>query len=332
MPWQRRDKRWIAQVRQEGKKVQSLHLTKEQALTWESDRRRESAENWQTRSGSSLGDLANEYLKYSQVKHSKKTWEEKRDLFKRFFREVDPNTSYRWLRPDTVLLYLQTQAKYRSGYAANKSRKNLLAFSVWVSRFKRLEVSAFRLSEKFPEQRKGRYVPPEEDFWKVYDIAQGQDKTMLLAYLHLAARRSELFRLRWEDVDFGDRKIRLYTRKRKDGNYESDWLPLTGDLFSALVVHRDFVGGEYVFPNAGGGPYKVRQHVMAKLCTKAKVRKFDWHAIRHLSATLRAQNPKVSMIQISQILRHRNLGTTERYIGRLGDLREALEVLGRKER
>jgi hypothetical protein len=36
------------------------------------------------------------------------------------------------------------------------------------------------LVEKFPEQRQPRYVPSEQDFWKGYEQAEGQDEVMLL--------------------------------------------------------------------------------------------------------------------------------------------------------
>jgi integrase len=180
--------------------------------------------------------------------------------------------------------------------------------------------------EKFPEERQPRYVPPEEDFWKIFEIAQGQDKTMLLTYLHLAARRSELFRLRWDDLDWGTGKVRLLTRKRKDGSFAEDWLPMTEDLRGSLEAHRDFVAGEWVFPAPGGDQYQYRQHLMRRLCRKAGVRPFGFHAIRHLSATVLAQ-ADIPMVVISQILRHRSLAVTERYLKRMGDLKGALEVL-----
>jgi integrase len=272
----------------------------------------------------SLGRLANEYLDYSRIKHSEKTYKEKRDVFRRFFLAVPSDTQYKNLSGDVVRLYLQKQSGQRSGFAANKDRKNLLAWANWCFRYKGCPARAIGQTEKFPEVRQGRYIPPEEDFWKVYEGAQGQDKTMLLAYLHLAARKRELFRLRWDDVDWGGRKIRLYTRKRKDGAMEADFLPMTDQLFDVLMVHRDFVAGEWVFPNARGGQYKSRQHWLKRVCKRAGVRPFDWHSIRHLTATILAQMD-VPMVTISRILRHRSLAVTERYIGRLDSMKEALE-------
>jgi integrase len=72
---------------------------------------------------------------------------------------------------------------------------------------------------------------------------------MLLAYLHLAARRNELFQLRWEDVDFGEAKVRLHTRKRQDGSLEYDWLPLTDELYNARLLQKQVCCSEWVFPN-----------------------------------------------------------------------------------
>ncbi len=330
MPW-RKGQRWIAQVREGDRRVQKVFATKKDAQDWESEQRQIPANEWKTHTGSSLGVMASEYLKYSETKHSKKTFEEKKSLFKRLFLFIDPDLPVHKLAGDNIRLYLQAQAGNRSGYSANKDRKNILAFERWIYRYKGIQNPFASITEKFPEERHARYVPPEEDFWKVYEVAQGQDKTMLLAYLHLAARRSELFRMTWDDVDFGAQTVRLTTRKRKDGSWEQDYLPMTKDLLNAISAHRTFVGGDLVFPRPGGKPYQYRIHVMKKLCKKAGVRPFGFHAIRHLTATILAQSD-VPMIQISQILRHRNLGTTERYLQRLGNLRSSLEKAFNKKR
>ena len=60
----------------------------------------------------------------------------------------------------------------------------------------------FSCCDRFKEKREPRYVPPVEDFDNVLGIAEGQDKVMLTAFINLAARRGEIFRLKWSDVDF----------------------------------------------------------------------------------------------------------------------------------
>ena len=102
---------------------------------------------------------------------------------------------------------------------------------------------------KMPEIRYPRYVPPEEDFWKVFKVAQGQDRVMLLTFIHLACRRGEAFRIKWDDVDFEKKRIRLWTRKRENGTYEFEWLPMTEELQDGLFWWSRAcpVKSEYVF-------------------------------------------------------------------------------------
>ena len=150
---------------------------------------------------------------------------------------------------------------------------------------------------------------------------------MLTAFLHLAARRGELFRLTWADVDLAGRTVALRTMKTRDGSWKVSVLPMTTELRAALLWQweRRRAGTENVFTVQGGGfgnqyegqPFKVRQHVMGKLCARAGVEPFGFHAIRHLSAIIlyRAGYP-VAVIQ--KILRHEAPGTTERYLRALG--------------
>ena len=183
-------------------------------------------------------------------------------------------------------------------------------------------------------------MPSEEDFWKIHDQTEGQDKVMLLAFLHLAARRGELFRLAWEDVDFGNSRIRLWTRKRQSGTYEYDWLPMTKELRKSLMwwwEHRPIKDSKCVFlcldktaftKEYYGKPFLHRQHFMRRLCDKANVKTFGFHAIRHLTASI-LYKLGYEVAAIQSILRHKSPSTTERYLRSIGmeRVREVLESL-----
>jgi integrase len=291
MPYKRGDK-WIAQVRKQGKRKEAIFRTEKEALNWEADWRRKPLEEWelqQTHTGSCLIDWAEDYLNFAKIKFTKKVYEEKRFIFRRLFKAVAPGLSVTEMTPRAALNYLQQQAESRSGYAANKERKNLVAAWNWGIKYMGLPALNPFLVDKFPEQRHARYIPTEGDFWKVHEVAQGQDQAMLLAYLQLAARRSELFRLRWEDVDFEEGRVRLTTRKRMGGSLEEDWLPMLEELHMALLRHKQTHKSDWVFPDpATGGPYLYRQHWMQRLCTAAGVRPFGLHAIRHLTVSILA--------------------------------------------
>lgn len=185
--------------------------------------------------------------------------------------------------------------------------------------------------DRFPEIRTPRYIPPEQDFWSVYNVAETeQDKIMLLSYLHLAARRNEIFNLRCDDLDFKIKQVRLYTRKRKDGTLEFDWLPLTEKLFSSLKKIVSDNGKGWVFPNPTTEiTYVSRSKWLPMLCDKAKVKKFGIHSIRHLSASILSRN-NVALIDIQTILRYKSLSTTERYIHRMESVRSALKHFDQK--
>lgn len=293
-------------------------------------------------------DWAEAYLDYAKG-FVKKTYDEKRFAFKRFLKHEEVDLEMPVEEIDTPMAYahLKIQADNRSGYATNKDRKNLSAAWTWgakyIREFPRGLINPFQATDPFPEVRSPRYVPPVEDFWKVYDVAEGQDKVMLLTFLHLAARRGEVFRLKVQDLDFSNDQVRLWTRKRKDGSYEYDWLPMTSELRSALEtwlekrLRQPTIDEEHIFvcldqlpccDEYYGKPFLKRQFLMRRLCKRAGVEAFGFHAIRHLTATVLYHNGyPISLVQ--RILRHKTATTTAKYLQRLGlgrKVREQLEA------
>lgn len=301
--------------------------TKTDAKKWEASQNEEiwTAEQ-QSLASISLLEWSVKYLEYSKERHTEKTYrEEKLPAFNRLFEEVNPKTTVDDLTIANTLRVLERRARECTGNAANKDRKNLAAAWTWGAKYLGMPTdNPFAAVDKFPADQHPRYVPPEKDFWRIYDVAEGEDKTFLLAFLHTGGRRKEILNLKWNDLDLNNGRIRLWTRKRHGGSLQYNWIPLTKRLAAALADHAKSKRGDYVFCHEDGTPYAERQRLIPRLCEKAGVQQFNYHSIRHLTASMLAQDGMdIPTIQI--ILRHKNPMTTTLYIHRLGIMENALE-------
>lgn len=346
MPYKRGQK-WVAQVRVCGRRKEKIFQNKKDAVAWESESRSNPEEIWPEKTNTvSLFDWSHAYLDFAKAQFANVTYDEKRAMFKRLLKEIDPALPVSELTPGHFQAYVTKQKLERSGYAANKDRKNLVAAWNWgmVYMNPNLQKPNPCQVKKMPEDRSPRYMPPEEDFWKVYNLTSGQDRVMLLAFLHLAARRGEIFRLTWDDVDFTADQVRLWTRKRHGGGLEFDWLPMTKMLKESLFwwqENRPIKDDAHVFlclekknfcTENYGKPFKHRQHFMPNLCERAKVKPFGFHAIRHLTASTLYKLGYV-VADIQSVLRHESATTTAKYIRSLGHegVRPALEAFSQQK-
>jgi integrase len=347
--------RWRGVVKIEGKIVASKWFgqgkkEERKAILWEEEEKQKFLELRKQQTPMALLkplDWANGYLNDVQRRCSEKTYKEKKSALLRLLKFAGERELSQF-NPSFALAFLQGEYDSRSGYAANKDRKNLATAWGWGSKF--LEgfpglPNPFLAIDRYKEERQPRYIPPVEDFDKVFDLAEGQDKVMLTAFLYLAARRGEIFRLKWTDIDFHNGAVRLTTRKTEDGSMRPDWIPMTAELKRSFLLwwqERPYKSSEYVFTmlddgfsakHGPGSPFKQRRHFMGKLCKRAGIEPFGFHAIRHLSAVILYKEGKpLSLIQ--KILRHQNPSTTEIYLASLGfqneEMREALELLGQR--
>lgn len=234
------------------------------------------------------------------------------------------------MRYADIEAHLTKIARTVSGSRANKNRKHLVCAYNWGVKALGLPSPCPWRVASYKKERKPRYIPPVEDFWKVYTAAGEEDQRMLLAYLHSGARMREMFNLTWQDVDLKQMRLRLWTNKRTGGR-EYDWLPMTDELVQAMLEQRKLTGlRKYVFINPEtGNEYRWRGKMMRGLCAKAGVKPFGFHAIRHLSASILDEAGKpLSLIQA--VLRHKSAETTARYLHSLRGVRENLNgVFGR---
>ena len=162
------------------------------------------------------------------------------------------------------------------------------------------------------------------DVQAVLKVMPEDEQTMLLCYLHTGARRDEVFRLQWEDVDFANSKLTLWTRKRKSGSWEPDVIPMTSTLRDALLRKRAKCDGTGLIFTWSGKKFKYRRHWLEYWCGVARVPKFTFHSIRHLTASwLDAHNVPLTTIQA--ILRHKSATTTARYLHELRGVKADLD-------
>lgn len=269
----------------------------------------------------SLGEWANTYLDYCKQRLSDSRYKGKCLAFRCFFKSFAPLSPADALQKPQVLQHFARLIDAgRTPNAANEDLKNIRAGWNWA----REMMTGFPQGDPFsipffPCDQRPRYVPPLADFWAVYACAETeQDEVLLLSFLCLAARRSELFRLRVTDVDLERRQVALGTRKRMGGGLQYDWVPMADQLLPRMREQIERVPGPWAFPNpATGEPYLTRATWMRRLCKRAGVRRFGLHAIRHLTASLLAAS-NVPTVQIQRVLRHQRISTTDIYIRSLG--------------
>lgn len=326
---------WRAAVMIDGQRMTKRFESKAEAKKWEIQQK-ELAENPILTDTAFLTvvEWLNGYLDDVEPKLTSKTFkEEKLAVFKRFLTFLPQDTEVGQVTSVIAMKYLNQVAKKRTGAAANKERKNLIAAWNWgVKHLELPDSNPFSRTDRHPVDQKPKHVPTLEEANKVIDAANTiEDRVFLMTLLHTAARRGEITRLKWDDVDLEGGKVRLGTRKRKGGAMHYDWIFMSPELATALTGLKASARGELVFPRIDDQPYNTRQHLMKNLCRRAGVKFFGFHALRHLTASLMAANG-VAMPEIQFILRHQAMTTTNGYIRRLGFSNNPLEGIFGGER
>ena len=133
------------------------------------------------------------------------------------------------------------------------------------------------------------------------------------------------------DINFEQRWFRLYTRKRREGELHEDYVPLNDTLFN--IMRRRWQTRDKDSLNVYSFTPKQLRNMMQRLCKKAEIKPFGFHAIRHHVASVVNDSGKASMKQIQVLVRHRRQSTTETYLHVMGEgMREAISILDDQSR
>jgi integrase len=136
--------------------------------------------------------------------------------------------------------------------------------------------------------------------------------TLVLLAISTGARRGELIRLKWDDVDLKAARVVVHDSKNGDPRV----LPLVGKALPALreLKLQGSAQSPWVFPQPSGfpGPYVNFDSQWYAALEAAKVGDFRFHDLRHTCASYLASQG-ASLLEIADVLGHRTMAMVKRY-------------------
>ena len=261
-----------------------------------------------------FSEFCQKYLEYSAANHAQSTHY---DYGNTIARDLIPQFGKMLLREITV----QSIEDFKRSAAArcrpasvNKMLRYLKAILNKAVEWEYLDSNPCRRIKPFRlEEKTGRYLESQE-IERVLAVA-GSVRLIILAALHTGLRRSELFHLRWQDVDFEEKIITV--RNRPDWhskNYKNRVIPMTDVLTEELFQHylNRAAQSWYVFPGKNSRPMNNIDKSLKRIWREADVARFTLHDLRRTYASHLAFEA-ADITSIQELLGHRHVSTTMQY-------------------
>jgi integrase len=157
----------------------------------------------------------------------------------------------------------------------------------------------------FPVERRERLVRSDElpaFYAAVNALPNPTARDYLLLLLFTGLRRTEAATLRWQDVDFTDRVLRLPAKSTKAGRKLD--LPMT-DFVRSLLVARRAQGrdGPYVFPSDGKSGHIAEPRFPLEAVAQACGVRVSAHDLRRTFVTV-AEATEISVMALKALVNH----------------------------
>lgn len=171
----------------------------------------------------------------------------------------------------------------------------------------------------------------DDDLLRLCDSAAPHFRPILELALVTGMRRGEILKMKWKDIDFGLRMIRIPAENSKTNR--DRYIPISGTLIRLLDSLEK--KGDYVFMNDLTGNHRLRVEAAFKAaCEKAGIKHgrkngITFHDLRHIAAYRLVKVTDV--VTASKILGHASIQMTMRYVHPTeNDKREAIEKVAEK--
>ena len=175
-----------------------------------------------------------------------------------------------------------------------------------------LQVNPVRKIPSLPENNQRTRFLSKAEIIRLFSSCRAShcDKLYLIVLLAITtgARKGELTKLTWNDIDFERRTAYVATTK----NGQTKVLPLTDSVIKELQLFNKN-DSRLIFES------KVKENVAycftkpwKKALEDAEIKDFRFHDLRHSCASYLAQSG-ASLLQIADVLGHKQISVTKRY-------------------
>ena len=156
--------------------------------------------------------------------------------------------------------------------------------------------------------RRTRYLEPDE-VEQLLDACSDSFRPFLITALHSGCRRSELFNLRWDDVDFLAETINI--RNSKSGKPRT--IPMDATLKATLSYLPSRFKKGWVFPSPVTGERLVDvKKQFQSVVKKAGLKDVTLHTCRHTFASTLVRSG-IDLVTVARLMGHSTTRMTERY-------------------
>jgi len=267
-----------------------------------------------------LTDFTDEYLIYSNTNKAKKSADSDRFSLRNLL-EAFGNVPLDSLTPQKMEQFKSEMVKKYSSTSVNIMIRHLKAAFNKALDWKYVDHNPLK---------KVKLIPiPEEDapFMSIEDVTKlratmrnGLYRDFIETSLYTGMRVSEIRNMKWDDIDFVNKKIRVRnTESFSTKSKRSRTIPLHPNLEQILMLRSHVDHSPFVFVTKDTKLVDITtaNHAYKRYCKLAQLdERFHFHTLRHTFASHMAMSG-VSLYFIQKILGHASIETTARIYAHL---------------
>lgn len=301
----------------------TLEEARDIARDWTADVRRggdPSQERKDARAGLTMAELCAKYMTWCEAKRKEATATVNRRMIERW---IEPRWGARKISSittgDVEALHAELRSKPTTANRVRSLVSHLFTMAELWGMFKGSNPARRVLRYRERPTHRPLGAGDIEELGKALDACRvgGDEDPAICDIVELllltGARRSEIVKLTWAEVDLGASAVRLRDAK---GGPRTVWLgpAAVAILRRQLPDEGDPAPGAFVFPSPrrGGKPWQGLQKAWVRIRRRAGLHDRRLHDLRH-SVGARAAELGMGQAQIGALLGHKNPATTARY-------------------